>query len=341
MEASAALGLAGAAHRPRRSALGPDLIRALSTTAACIATVVAGGAFLARWLEVTNHVVLIAAAAAPYAVPLSASAAVLLAVSRRWVFAAAATLVAVAAAAVQAPVFVRSGDTAAGNTIRVLTANLYEGRADAGRLLAAAREHADVLAVQELTPDIVQRLTAAGVAIDFPFRWIADGPAAEGVGLWSRFPLSATGRVAGFMLPLLSARVDVPGIEVDPVVLVVHLSGPWPQPIDDWRSDMAQLPRTLRSMADQAGAGCVIAAGDLNSSVDMRDLRTALAESGYHDAARDAGAGLLRSYPANTVAPPVIGIDHVLTHDCAAISARTVPLPGSDHLGVVATVAIR
>jgi endonuclease/exonuclease/phosphatase (EEP) superfamily protein YafD len=103
---------------------------------------------------------------------------------------------------------------------------------------------------------------------------------------------------------------------------------------------MAQLPHTLHTLADRSGDGCVIAAGDFNSSVDMVEFRRALAESDFRDAAAHAGAGLLRTYPANTVVPPLIGIDHVLTHDCTAGSVTTVPVPGSDHRGVVATVAI-
>ena len=57
---------------------------------------------------------------------------------------------------------------------------------------------------------------------------------------------------------------------------------------------------------------------------------------GYADAARQAGAGYLASYPTDRWYGPVIGIDHVLVRSAAATSVRTVDLPGSDHRGVLA-----
>ena len=74
-------------------------------------------------------------------------------------------------------------------------------------------------------------------------------------------------------------------------------------------------------------------AGDLNATYDMRPFRRLLDE-GYRDAAEQAGAGLTRSYPSRPWRRPVIGIDHVLVHNCEATSAQTVAVPGSDHRGL-------
>jgi endonuclease/exonuclease/phosphatase (EEP) superfamily protein YafD len=38
--------------------------------------------------------------------------------------------------------------------------------------------------------------------------------------------------------------------------------------------------------------------------------------------------------------PPFVAIDHVLTRNCTATSLRTLKIPGSDHRGLVVTIAI-
>ena len=56
------------------------------------------------------------------------------------------------------------------------------------------------------------------------------------------------------------------------------------------------------------------------------------------EAAEQSGAGLTPTFPANTSTPPLIGIDHILTFNSSANDAHAVRIPGSDHLGVSATV---
>jgi endonuclease/exonuclease/phosphatase (EEP) superfamily protein YafD len=99
------------------------------------------------------------------------------------------------------------------------------------------------------------------------------------------------------------------------------------------------LPVTLSEVSEQAGADCVIVAGDLNSTTDMRPFR-ALLRNGYRDAAEQSGAGFKPTFPASWRLPPFMAIDHVLTRNCTATSLRTLELPGSDHRGLVVTVAI-
>jgi len=49
----------------------------------------------------------------------------------------------------------------------------------------------------------------------------------------------------------------------------------------------------------------------------------------------------VRTFPADSWLPPLLAIDHILTRNCAATSVRSVPIPGSDHRGIVATVMVR
>jgi endonuclease/exonuclease/phosphatase (EEP) superfamily protein YafD len=157
--------------------------------------------------------------------------------------------------------------------------------------------------------------------------------------MWSRFSIEAPTRVGGYTFAFLTARIRVMGLSTDPTVVVAHLPGPWPYPIDDWRRDLDRLPVTLSEIGEQAGAGCVIVAADVNSTTDMRPFR-ALLRNGYRDGAEQSGAGFKPTYPGNSRLPPLIVIDHVLTHNCTATSLRTLKVPGSDHRGLVVTIAI-
>jgi endonuclease/exonuclease/phosphatase (EEP) superfamily protein YafD len=83
----------------------------------------------------------------------------------------------------------------------------------------------------------------------------------------------------------------------------------------------------------------VVVAGDLNSTFDMSPFRAVL-RNGYRDAAEQSGAGIVPTFPADRRFPPLLAIDHILTHGCTATSVRAVALPGSDHRALVATVQI-
>jgi endonuclease/exonuclease/phosphatase (EEP) superfamily protein YafD len=221
----------------------------------------------------------------------------------------------------------------------VMSANIYEGRADAHHLVRSARAQADVVAIQELTPRAVDRLSAVGLDATFPYRWLDARGGAAGVGMWSRYPIQAPSRIDGYTMALLSAQIWVTGISMNPTVVVAHIPGPWPWPIDEWRRDLDRLPTTLREIAERADRGSVIVAADVNSTTDMRPFR-ALLHDGYRDAAEQSGAGIQPTFPTDTRLPPLVAIDHILTRGCAATSLHTLALPGSDHRGLVASVTV-
>lgn len=299
----------------------------------------AGFAMLARYLSVTNHFVLIAAALSSYFSVGAPIALVLFMMGRHWIMTAAAAALTVAAVVVQLQFFVSDPTRSDGVPIRLLTANLYLGEADAKSVVAAAEASADLLAVQELTPLAARQLSAAGIDKVFPYRKLEVREEASGTGLWSRFPIVESHALSPYNHAMISSRIRVEGVKVDPTVLVAHLSGPWPQPIDAWSRELNQLRGVLRDAAAASGAGCVVAAGDFNSTTDMRPFR-ALLEGGYRDAAEQTGAGITATFPANMWLPPLIAIDHVLTSRCSATSTATVKLPGTDHKGLLSVIQI-
>lgn len=308
------------------------------TVLGLITLVAAGGALAVRYMPIEHHIVLMLAAASPYLMIAAPVSVLLLALSRRWLATAVAGCLTVAMLVVQLPRYLGPETRVAASVgVRVMTANLGLGLADANAVTDSARELADVLVVQELTPEAVSRLSAAGLDDTFPHRALNPHDVASGAGVWSRWPIVQSTPILGYEMPLLRTRIRIDGVVVDPTVVSLHLAGPWPQPIDAWRSDLAKLPATLAQLAKDAGA--VIVAGDFNSTTDMRPFRHLLGD-GYRDAAEQAGAGLTRSYPNRRWAPPLLGIDHILVYDCAATSAQTISIPGSDHRGLVATIDV-
>jgi endonuclease/exonuclease/phosphatase (EEP) superfamily protein YafD len=315
-------------HKTRHTAIG------------LAALAIAGGVFASRYVSISNHATLITVALSPCVILCAPVSAALLIRGRRWVLAVAALGLTVAAVAVQLPLYFGSdASRTAGVEVRVISANIYEGMADPDHLVRSAQAQADVIAVQELTPQSVDRLTRAGLDATFPYRWLDARGDSRGVGMWSRFPIEAPRRISGYTFAFLTAQIRVPGVSTDLTVVVAHLPGPWPYPIDSWRRDFDRLPVTLSEVSEQAGADCVIVAGDLNSTTDMRPFR-ALLRNGYRDAAEQSGAGFKPTFPASWRLPPFMAIDHVLTRNCTATSLRTLELPGSDHRGLVVTVAI-
>ena len=76
--------------------------------------------------------------------------------------------------AVELPLFVPTFSTEAGEgyQVNVLQANLRLGSADAPHLVAELRDHhIDVLTTEELSPEEVDRLDAAGIAAVLPYRY--------------------------------------------------------------------------------------------------------------------------------------------------------------------------
>lgn len=294
----------------------------------------------AHYLPVDRHLVVGAAALAPYLMLGAPLALIAFTVGRQGLAALIAGVLTAAAVGTELPLFVGAAPPAGSSiSIRVMTANMFLGQADPQKLVASAESTADVLAVQELTPAAVRGLSAAGLDRIFPYRVLDARDYASGVGMWSRFPITVSERIDGFELAMVSARIRVDEVSVDPTVVVAHLSGPWPQPMDDWQRDMDRLPAALRTATESAAGGCVVLAGDFNATYDMRTFR-GLLENGFRDSAEQSGAGVTATFPANTWLPPLIAIDHVLTQGCAATETQVLGLPGSDHRGLSSTVAV-
>jgi endonuclease/exonuclease/phosphatase (EEP) superfamily protein YafD len=216
-------------------------------------------------------------------------------------------------------------------TLTVMTANLYRGTADPVELVAeATRAHVDVLVVEEVTAEALDRMDAAGLTQLLPHRiGSPEDDDVAGTMLFSNENLGAPVQLATLFQ---GWRVQVGTM----TVLAVHPAAPTSP--EQWREDH----RVILEEAEDSHADLVV--GDLNASIDHPVLRK-LDDAGLRDAAELADEGWQPTWPANhlgvvTWLPPVVRIDHVLLGpDLVALGTRTVEIDGTDHLALIAEVA--
>jgi len=117
-------------------------------------------------------------------------------------------------------------------------------------------------------------------------------------------------------------------------VLAVHPCNPFCGG-SAWRTEH----EVVRSAAAANRGQPLVVAGDFNAVDDHRPMRE-LRRDGLRSATDITGAGWLPTYPANGLIPPTIPIDHVLlSPELTATSVSTFGVAGTDHLGLLATIA--
>lgn len=291
-----------------------------------------------RHLPITNHALVVIAAFAPYFILGLPGGTMLLLLARRRRLAAVAAVLTIATAVDVLPLSSRTDKIPDPVKVRVMSSNIMDGNGDAQTLFDLAREHADIVSVQELTKGAIARLSAKGIDTVFPYRITKPAEGAFGAGLWSRYPLREATRDESEATPI-TALVDIPGVATPPTFVVVHPPAPWPAPIGQWRRGLAQVHETLEQLAGESGSGAVVVAGDFNSTTDMLCFRDLL-DLGYQDADKQNNIRFEATYPGNWQYPPLLAIDHILTRQGSSSSVWTVTVPNSDHRSLLATVEL-
>lgn len=231
-----------------------------------------------------------------------------------------------------APFFVPDHRPVVGPSFTVLAQNVYLGLADTTRLAQVA-QGADVVVLSETTREFLRDLQTPAWDARFPYgAGDLSGPPTD-TTVFSRFPLIDAQLLPGSTSVQWVMTVDVPGRT--PVRLLgAHPCNPYCGG-GAFARDHAVLEATVR--ANQSLP--LVVAGDLNAIDDHAPLLRLRAD-GMRSATDLVGAGWLPTYPANRPFPPLLPIDHVLVDDqLTATSLRTVRMPGSDHLGLLATIA--
>lgn len=232
----------------------------------------------------------------------------------------------------QLPLYVPDGRVARTKPFTLLSINMRASESDPAELMTQARQ-ADVLVLLESTPNALRLLQRAGLDEQFGYHAGGATETRNGAAIYSRFPLSEIQPLPPTSFPMWSATTLVP--DVGPVrVVTAHPCNPFCGP-GKWPGEHAVLREFVRSQR----AHPLVVAGDFNAVNDhgpMRRLRAA----GLRSATEIAGAGWLPTYPAGSVLPPLIPIDHVLLNEqLTALSITTVEVAGTDHLGLLTTLA--
>jgi endonuclease/exonuclease/phosphatase (EEP) superfamily protein YafD len=226
-----------------------------------------------------------------------------------------------------------------GGELRVLTVNTGYGRADVADLVAQVRSRKiDVLSVQELTPELVTGLGAAGLRGELPHSVLRPEEGYTGTGIWSRWPVTPLGDIPGTQSATPRTRVQPPSGPPF-TVIAVHPTAPAGLGTDKrWRTDLHLVRDVIRETAG-GGNGPLVVAGDFNATRDHALFRELLAP-GLDDALDVAPGGpwLGFTFPVGQGYPPLMRLDHILftRNGLRCVSAATVPVPGTDHRGVVA-----
>jgi len=258
---------------------------------------------------------------------------------RRWPAGTIAAVCCVLLTALVTPRGLTDSDPLAGANglaVRLASANLKIGAADPVRLLRTLTESkVDLLAVQEMTPDWLQRADGAGLAALFPYRIDVPGGLAEGSTLFSRYPLLDTGGAPatdGWYYQMYGTVQMPDGTRV--FVQSVHTAAPLsPAGVGRWRDSLARQPK-----ATPDGPLRVLI-GDFNASLDAGRMRDLMA-TGYRDAAGVVGKGFSGTFGATQFRPPVV-IDHALVDGRIGIKSFDIrPLAGSDHRLIVVDLVL-
>ena len=232
----------------------------------------------------------------------------------------------------QAPLF--TSDAGGAPVLRVASVNSTFGKVDAASVVALVKERqVDILAIQELTPDAVAALTAAGLDAELTYAFTQPGDGFVGIGLWSRYPLMGEA-LSGMTANAITAQITTPAGDL--TVQAVHPAAPGLFDHTLWSEDFARLSAVL---AENIGPTLVL--GDFNATRDHSEFRE-LERLGYDDAADQAGAGFAMTFPQDRTPWPLVAIDHVLVRDTAltALQLKTVVLPGSDHRAITVELQV-
>jgi endonuclease/exonuclease/phosphatase family metal-dependent hydrolase len=224
------------------------------------------------------------------------------------------------------------------STIRIVSANLCNGSADAAAFAEVLRVHAvDVAALQELSPE-----QAEAVGAILPFGRLAPARDHTGMGI----ALSRPARERTLKLPVRDARIAEldpavwPGLAAPLELLNVHILGPHVAPL--WRS-FARRRKQLRCLLaylDATHGRRQLLVGDFNATSLSPAYRRIAARR--FDAARLA-APPRRPWAAPTWgpwcwAPRVLRIDHAFLQNLTVENVRVVRVAGSDHSALIVDV---
>lgn len=228
--------------------------------------------------------------------------------------------------------------------VKVMSLNSEYGEADAAGIVDLVRSNGvQLLAIQEFTQSLQDRLRAEGLEDLLPNVISVPNDDASGGAVYSVFPLEAEG-----LLPDTPFRMDVTrilatdsgtGSRATLTLTTVHTLPPVDERIGQWRSDLQKLAR----QASRPGNHLLM--GDYNATYDHSEFREFLDSGGDGRKLVDVGTvsfgRFMPTWPMEGPLLPGIVLDHVVTSSRISSSDYSVHrVPGSDHAAIMARLII-
>jgi endonuclease/exonuclease/phosphatase (EEP) superfamily protein YafD len=323
-------------YRPPRARRRPAVFSWVLRAAAALLVMTAVLACVAA----ENAVVLVVlTAAAGWLLLLAAPLAVVALIRRERVLAAVAIVLCLVQLAWLGGAYRTAGPQrapAGAATVRLLSANLMAGNPTIAALAGKLRDSgADVLSLQEVTPEHLAGLSAAGLADVYPHSVVDAQPGFHGSAIFSKLPLGSARAFDVNGSPMTTATITAGGraVRIVDVHTVAPLSG---TNLARWRGQLAQLAGLVPT-----GGSAAVLIGDFNATLDHRSLAR-LTEAGWRDAFVEAGAGLGLTYPAGRgPVAPLVRLDHAMVSEpITVLRAETTENPGSDHRMLAVDIAV-
>ncbi len=227
--------------------------------------------------------------------------------------------------------------------IRILTANLWNGRADPDRLAQlVVEEQVDVACVQELAPAQAEALAAV-----LPHTHLAPRTDYTGMGVAARGPVEF-GVLPLRFRPLRTARLDPKhwsGLDAPLDVWNIHVCAPHSRPPLSFALRRAQVRRLLAHL-EEVGRPRLLLVGDLNATPHWpayRQLVPRLRDLAVEAATRrgEPPPGTWAPRPGLPDRRRWLRIDHALGRGVSAVDVRRLHLEGSDHDALCVDLALQ
>lgn len=227
---------------------------------------------------------------------------------------------------------------------RIMTLNTKNGLADALQIVRTVRdEHVEVLALQEVSANLISQLNEAGIRELLPYAAIASPSANDngGVnGLWSAAPMS---EATGDLIPIEASSIPAASIDFGGTMIrfgSVHPFSPRPSNQGLWDRGLSSISQL------QGDEHTFVLMGDFNATWDHASFRYLLGDR-FVDSGENAGEWFHMTYPANKTlfgvipVPAAVEIDHIV-HDRGVVvgDLDTVSIAGSDHKALLGTLEV-
>ncbi len=293
-----------------------------------------------RWVDSRVGLVAVLQSMVPLGGILVALVLVCAALTQRWPVTIAAGVLLALCVALAVPSLVSHRVAPGRHDFVVMSANLQFGAGDAQTVVAAARAHrVDVLVLVEVTPDALERLSAAGLDTLLPGSAGRSSTDSSGTIVRSRIPMTVVQPGPGEASPRDTHElvVSLHPAGGDVLLRAVHSLAPALSAATVWRSGLADL-QTWRER--QPSEQPIMLVGDFNASWGHPGFRR-LADT-MTEAHRADGQGWVRTWPqGRRLLRPFVQLDHLLTRGLGVVDTGVVPVPNTDHAAVWARLSPR